>query len=55
VHAVSQLYDDFEHKDQSDSVVAYERAMSELAMQQPADTEALIFYAISPDCVGSAH
>jgi hypothetical protein len=27
--------------------VAYERAMGELVMQQPADTEALIFYAIS--------
>jgi hypothetical protein len=47
VHAVSQLYDDFEHKDQRTRVVAYERAMSELVMQQPADTEALIFYAIS--------
>jgi hypothetical protein len=47
VHAVSQLYDDFEHKDQRTRVVAYARAMSELVMQQPADTEALIFYAIS--------
>jgi hypothetical protein len=47
VHAVSQLYDDFEHKDQRTRVVAYERAMGELVMQQPADTEALIFYAIS--------
>jgi hypothetical protein len=47
VHAVSQLYDDFEHKDQRTRVLAYERAMSELVMRQPADTEAKIFYAIS--------
>ena len=47
IHAVSQLYDDLEHKDQRTRVVAYERAMNELVMQQPADTEALIFYAIS--------
>ena len=47
IHAVSQLYDDFEHKDQRTRVVAYEHAMNELVMQQPADTEALIFYAIS--------
>jgi hypothetical protein len=47
IHAVSRLYDDFEHKDQRTRVVAYERAMNELAMQQPADTEAMIFYAIS--------
>ena len=47
IHAVSQLYDDFEHKDQRTRVVAYERAMNELVMQQPADTEVLIFYAIS--------
>jgi hypothetical protein len=47
IHAVSRLYDDFEHKDQRTRVVAYERAMNELVMQQPADTEAMIFYAIS--------
>jgi len=47
IHAVSQLYDDFEHKDQRTRVVAYERAMNELVMRQPADTEAMIFYAIS--------
>ena len=47
IHAVSQLYDDFEHKDQRTRIVAYERAMSELVMRQPADTEAMIFYAIS--------
>ena len=47
IRAVSQLYDDFEHKDQRTRVVAYERAMSELVTRQPADTEAMIFYAIS--------
>ncbi len=47
IHAVSQLYDDFEHKDQRTRVVAYASAMNELAMRQPADTEAMIFYAIS--------
>ncbi|MGH7711636.1 MAG: hypothetical protein ACREOG_10140, partial [Gemmatimonadaceae bacterium] len=47
MHAVSQLYDDFEHKDQRTRILAYERAMNTLVMQQPADTEAKIFYAIS--------
>src|SRR6266446_55080 len=47
IHAVGQLYDDFEHKDQRTRVVAYSNAMNELAMRQPADTEAMIFYAIS--------
>jgi hypothetical protein len=47
INAVSELYDDFEHKDQSSRVLAYSRAMYELSMREPADTEALIFYAIS--------
>jgi hypothetical protein len=47
IHAVSQLYDDFEHKDQRTRMVAYEQAMNELVMRQPADTEAMIFYALS--------
>ena len=47
LHAVGQLYDDFEHKDQRTRVVAYSNAMNDLAMRQPADTEAMIFYAIS--------
>ena len=47
IHAVSRLYDDFEHTDQRMRIVAYERAMNELTMRQPADTEAAIFYAIS--------
>jgi hypothetical protein len=47
IDAVSQLYDDFEHKDQRTRIVAYEHSMNELVMKQPADTEAMIFYAIS--------
>jgi hypothetical protein len=47
VRAVGMLYDDYEHKDQRTRVVAYERAMNDLVMREPADTEALIFYAIS--------
>ena len=46
IHAVSRLYDDFEHQDQRTRIVAYERAMNELVMRQPADTEAMIFDAI---------
>jgi hypothetical protein len=47
IRAVAQLYEDFEHKDQRTRIVAYERAMGELSAQQPADTEASIFYAIA--------
>jgi hypothetical protein len=47
VNAVSQLYNDFERVDQRTRVVAYERAMGDLAAKQPADTEATIFYAIA--------
>ena len=47
IRAVGRLYDDFEHKDQRTRVVDYERAMNELATQQPEDTEAAIFYALS--------
>ena len=47
IHAVSRLYDDFEHKDQRTRIVAYERAMNELMTKYPEDTEAKIFYAIS--------
>ena len=47
VNAVGQLYADFEHKDQKTRVLGYARAMERLAIQQPADTEAMIFYAIS--------
>ncbi|MDB4869034.1 MAG: repeat-containing protein, partial [Gemmatimonadales bacterium] len=47
VQAVGMLYDDYDHKDQRTRVVAYERAMNDLVVRQPADTEALIFYAIA--------
>ena len=47
IQAVSQLYDDFEHKDQRTRILAYERAMSELAQRYPDDTEAAIFHAIA--------
>jgi hypothetical protein len=47
INAVGMLYGDFEHKDQRTRVVAYERAMNDLVMRQPADTEAMIFYAIA--------
>ena len=47
IGAVGQLYDDFEHKDQRTRVAAYERAMGDLVARQPADTEAIIFHALS--------
>ncbi|MGH7718108.1 MAG: hypothetical protein ACREON_04595, partial [Gemmatimonadaceae bacterium] len=47
IHAVSRLYDDFERKDQRTRLLEYEQAMHELAMRQPADTEATIFYALA--------
>jgi hypothetical protein len=47
IGAVSQLFDDVQHRDQRTRVVAYERAMGNLVERQPADTEAMIFYAIA--------
>lgn len=47
IRAVGQLYDDFEHKDQRMRIAAYAGAMQDLATSQPADTEAMIFYAIA--------
>lgn len=47
IAAVSQLYDDFEGKDQGTRILAYERAMNELAAKHPEDTEARIFHAIA--------
>jgi hypothetical protein len=47
IGAVGQLYDDFEQRDQRARVTGYERAMRDLAKQQPADTEAMIFHALS--------
>ena len=47
IDAVGRLYDDYEHTDQPSRVAAYERAMAELVVAQPADTEAKIFHAIA--------
>ena len=47
IHAVSQLYDEFERKDQRTRILAYERAMNALVAKHPADTEAQIFHAIA--------
>jgi hypothetical protein len=47
IHAVAQLYADHERVDQWSRIVAYERAMADLAASQPADTEAAIFHALS--------
>jgi hypothetical protein len=47
IRAVGELYKDFEHRDQRTRMVAYANAMGELVTQQPADTEAKIFYAIA--------
>ena len=47
IAAVNQLYADYEHRDQRSRVVAYEQAMAALAANQPADTEAQIFHALS--------
>lgn len=47
IQAVGQLFEDFERRDQRTRIVAYERAMSDLAARHPADTEATIFHAIA--------
>ena len=47
IRAVGELYDDVANRNQATRVAAYERAMRDLAMRQPADTEATIFHAIS--------
>lgn len=47
IAAVNRLYEDYEHRDQQTRVVAYERAMGDVAVKQPADTEAKIFHAIA--------
>lgn len=47
LNAVDQLYYDFPERDQPTRISAYSRAMEALSTQQPADTEAKIFYAIS--------
>jgi hypothetical protein len=47
IAAVGQLFDRFEQQDQRTRLLAYERAMGELAARHPTDTEARIFHAIS--------
>src|SRR5262249_31261188 len=47
VDAVSQLYDDFEQRDQRVRVVAYRDAMKSLAARYPEDREAPVFYALA--------
>jgi hypothetical protein len=47
IAAVSQLYENSERANQEARVIAYEKAMNELVVRQPADTEAKIFHAIS--------
>ena len=47
IQAVSQLYDDFENRNQRTRVLAYERAMNDLTVRHPDDTEAKVFYALS--------
>ena len=47
ITAVGELYRDFERVDQRTRVLAYERAMGDLVVRQPADTEAKIFYALA--------
>ncbi len=47
INAVGQLYQNYENTDQRTRVVAYERAMGELTLRQPTDTEAMVFYAVA--------
>ncbi|MHB1225643.1 MAG: tetratricopeptide repeat protein [Gemmatimonadaceae bacterium] len=47
IRAVSRLFEGHERIDQQSRIVAYERAMADLAASQPADTEAAIFHAIA--------
>ncbi len=45
--AVGELFERFEQQDQRTRLVAYERAMQELAARHPSDGEARIFHAIA--------
>jgi hypothetical protein len=49
VAAVAQLYKDFETVDQRTRILAYEKAMEQLAAQHASDAEARIFYALAVD------
>ncbi len=52
IGAVARLYADHERLDQRTRVLAYERAMADLAARHPDDVEAKIFYALA--LVGAA-
>jgi hypothetical protein len=47
IDAVGKLYENYETTPQGARVVAYEHAMADVAMQNIADTEASVFYAIA--------
>lgn len=47
IAAVGQLFADYDTRTQQERVEAYERAMREVVAQEPGDTEAKIFHAIS--------
>ena len=47
IRAVGELYRDYRNRDQRARVAAYAGAMDDLVKQEPADTEAKIFYAIA--------
>lgn len=47
IAAVSELYADHANRDQRTRVLAYERAMGELAARYPEDNEAKIFHAVA--------
>ena len=47
IEAVNALYHDCSHVDQRSRVVSYERAMGELVVREPTDTEAAIFHALA--------
>lgn len=47
IDAVAKLYDNYETTAQAERVLAYEKAMSDVATKHIADTEASIFYALS--------
>jgi len=49
IAAVAQLYKDFETVDQRSRILAYERAMEQVAAQHSSDPEARIFYALAVD------
>ena len=47
IAAVNRLYADYEHTTQRSRQVGYEQAMADVAAENPSDTEAQIFHAIS--------